>query len=132
MKLSRRIRKWKKKNWSNLGFFGGTSPQCLPPPNCNFDLKMVSKNCANFVLNYAAIFKFCAVRHFAECRGGAFGVASPHCEFRRRVRCRSQFLHELSINFYTLGHYGTRNNFLNDSCAPQCMSSSISIINYIN
>ncbi len=36
------------------------------PPIANFDSKMVPKNCANFVLNCAAIFKLCAVRHFAE------------------------------------------------------------------
>ncbi len=35
----------------------GTSPQ-PPPPIANFDVKMVPKNCANFVLNCAAIFKF--------------------------------------------------------------------------
>ncbi len=41
-----------------------------PPPISNFNLKMVPKNGANFVLNCAAIFKFCAVQHFAECWGG--------------------------------------------------------------
>ncbi len=31
------------------------------PPIANFDLKMVSKSCATFVLNCAAILKFCAL-----------------------------------------------------------------------
>ncbi len=30
------------------------------PPTANFDFKMVSKNCANFVLKCVVIFKFCA------------------------------------------------------------------------
>ncbi len=47
------------------------SPQPTPRSSiANFDLKIVPKNCANFMINCAAFFKFCAVQHFAECWGG--------------------------------------------------------------
>ncbi len=43
-------------------------PSLPPPPTiANFDLKIVPKNCDNFVLNCAAIFKFCDVHLFVEC-----------------------------------------------------------------
>ncbi len=38
--------------------WGGAAPE-TPAHIANFDFKIVSKNCANFVLNRAAILKFC-------------------------------------------------------------------------
>ncbi len=60
---------------------GGGGSGDASPTIANFDFKMVSKNCANFVPKWAVIFKVCAAP-LLEVSPGQFWKPSPHCKFR--------------------------------------------------